>query len=545
MVSRPPDGSANPGGDLRPTQPVPPLPRGATKKMQPVEIEIEAEPEDTGPAPTKELKLGGQTFIIKKVLGRGGMAEIFLAVRKGPADFSRKVVVKRILPERSADPMYVQRFIREASTAAKLHHPNVVEILELGNIDRDYYIVMEYVDGPNLHDISKCLFDRQALLPLAIAARVGADVAAALHYAHTFVGDDDVKRRIVHRDVSTSNIMVSYAGIVKLVDFGLAKDIDAQSLTMGDEVLGKPLYMPPEALRGGKPEPSWDVYALGMVLYVVLAGRPPFERKSGSGGMAALIQDVVKTAPFPLRRVNPDVTPAVEDLVMRCLAKQSSGRPESAAEIQALLEQEVAAAGPVTAASLAAFVAELFGREPAGVEGSGSHGLAPLTGSRSQGKMSTDLVAVRVQEAAPSAWPKVLIGVGLILVALVAAFGIWKGRLWELVEPSAEKKPPIGIFDDDSTDQNAGAAEAASATLVVECATWGWVTVDGRRVGTCPLSPTRIRPGKHVIGLEETAGRKTRAITAVAGQEVAVSFVPQPSATPRQPRVVNPTRDSP
>jgi eukaryotic-like serine/threonine-protein kinase len=255
-------------------------------------------------APQSTIPLSTGSFVLGELLGRGGMAEVYLAHRTGPGGFMRKVVVKRILPHRAANQEFVERFIREATVAAQLHHPNIVEVLELGTTKGDYYLVMEFIAGRNLRDILQKQRLTQSRIPPAFAARIIADVATALHYAHTFVDDSGVAHRIVHRDVSPDNIMVTVAGQVKLVDFGVAKDLDSAAITMDRELIGKPLYMPPESLQGKPATPAWDIYGAGAVLYQLLAGRPAFEATDNLG---KLLADIAQAEPPPLAGLCPDV----------------------------------------------------------------------------------------------------------------------------------------------------------------------------------------------------------------------------------------------
>ena len=435
------------------------------------------------------------------------MAEVFLADRVGPGGFARKVVVKKILPERAADPLYVQRFIREASLAAQFNHPAIVEILELGNIGTDYYIVMEYVDGRNLHDVTKKLRERQERLPIPLGARIVADVASALHYAHNFTSEDGSKRRIVHRDVSTTNIMVSFAGEVKLVDFGLAKDIDAQSLTVGDEILGKPLYMAPECLRGGKPTPSWDVYALGVVLYILLTGRAPYEPGSGSGGMAKLIHDIVSKTPPPLSTYHDDIPEALAKVTLQCLAKKPEARPSSAGALQSELESYLASVPPINTSMLATFVADLFDRDPVGSDPNqsskelSSRDLSVSSGQRSRSGIGTDLVAVAMSTPQSSPWGKAVVGVLVLAAFLVGlGFGFRKeiGALWQVLRGPSVEELAKQARDAKALEHPTPTVDPTRPGVInVECNTWGWVSVDGRRISMCPVDPIRIRrPGR-------------------------------------------------
>ncbi|MEM6732067.1 MAG: serine/threonine-protein kinase, partial [Myxococcota bacterium] len=205
-------------------------------------------------------------FLLDELLGRGGMAEVYLAHRTGPKGFSRKVVIKRIRPDKVEEQDFVERFIREASLTSQFHHPNIVEILELVTLDNAYYIVMEYLHGKNVSHIIEKLNRSGMTCPPEIAAFVISGLASALDYAHNFMDEGGKRHQIVHRDISPDNVMVTYAGEVKLLDFGVAKDLDGTQLTQGDKVIGKPLYLPPESLNGAPASPARDIYSLGMTL---------------------------------------------------------------------------------------------------------------------------------------------------------------------------------------------------------------------------------------------------------------------------------------
>ncbi|MEO1484027.1 MAG: serine/threonine-protein kinase [Myxococcota bacterium] len=309
-------------------------------------------------------------FLLDELLGRGGMAEVYLAHRTGPKGFSRKVVIKRIRPDKVQEQDFVERFIREASLTSKFHHPNIVEILELVTQEQAYYIIMEYLHGRNVSNLIERLNRGGIRFPPDIAAYIVAGLASALHYAHNFMDEDGRRHQIVHRDISPDNVMVTYAGEVKLLDFGVAKDLDGTALTQGDKVIGKPLYLPPEALNGAPASPARDIYSLGMTLYVMLAGRPPFEMGSGPEGLARLLVDITNSEIPPLREFNQDVPDDLEHIVMRALSKEERNR-YTAADMQHVLESYLVNAGSAIGQSgLAQFLRDSIGEE---AEKSGSH----------------------------------------------------------------------------------------------------------------------------------------------------------------------------
>ena len=203
-------------------------------------------------------------FTLGKRLARGGMAEVFLARQRGPEGFDRKVAVKRILPHLAETADFVRMFLSEARLAARLSHPNIVHIYELGQVGGDYFIAMEYVDGVHAGQ----LIEHARTEPIwpELIARIGADAAGALAYAHRLTDADGRPLQLVHRDVSPQNIMVSSDGIVKLVDFGIAKAASKAEETRPGVVKGKYAYMSPEQTVGRALDGRSDVFSLGVVL---------------------------------------------------------------------------------------------------------------------------------------------------------------------------------------------------------------------------------------------------------------------------------------
>ncbi|MBC7792863.1 MAG: serine/threonine protein kinase, partial [Clostridia bacterium] len=206
-------------------------------------------------------------YTILNRLALGGMAEILLAKRQGPMGFAKPVVLKRLLPQLAADKMFTTMFLNEAKLAARLSHPNIVQINDLGQSGASFYIAMEYLAGEDLATIIRVMSARKARLPKHIAARIVADSANALHYAHELRDDEGNSLGIVHRDVSPQNIFLTTQGTVKVVDFGIAKCEDREVKTQTGIVKGKIEYMPPEQMTGKRVDHRADIYALGVVLY--------------------------------------------------------------------------------------------------------------------------------------------------------------------------------------------------------------------------------------------------------------------------------------
>ena len=274
-------------------------------------------------------------------IGRGGMAEVFVA-RDRLLD--RPVAVKVLFAEYAKDPLFVERFRREAMSAASLNHPNIVAVFDWGQVDSTYYIAMEYVQGRTLADI----LQKHERLTVLQACDIALDIAAALGEAH--------KAGVVHRDIKPANVIVSATGHVKVADFGIARAIGAaveQGLTQTGAVMGTATYFSPEQAQGGQPDPRSDLYSLGVILYEMLAGTPPF---TGENAIAIAYKQV-HDAPVPLRTKNPEISPAFSAIVMKCLAKDPQRRYSTAAaladdvrrfvdgkEVLALREEQTAAA---------------------------------------------------------------------------------------------------------------------------------------------------------------------------------------------------------
>jgi serine/threonine-protein kinase len=226
------------------------------------------------------------SYSLFRRLARGGMAEVFLARQRHLDGYDRRVAVKRILPHLSDSADFVRMFLGEARLAARLTHPNIVHIYDFGKFGDEYFIAMEYVDGVHAGQLIK--HAKTEPLPPVFIARIGADAAAALHYAHNFTDADGKPLRLVHRDVSPPNLMVSYDGVVKLVDFGIAKATAVENLTNPGTVKGKYAYMSPEQTTARTLDGRSDVFSLGLVLWELIAGRHIVERGNPVDAMRAI-----------------------------------------------------------------------------------------------------------------------------------------------------------------------------------------------------------------------------------------------------------------
>lgn len=311
-------------------------------------------------------------------LAQGGMAEVFLARSVGLEGFEKRLVIKRILPDLARNPRFVQMFIHEAKLSVALNHPNIVQVFDLGRVEDDPYLAMEYIPGADLTHLLRALRRDERRMPLGIMAAIGAAIARGLAYAHARRTAEGVPLQIVHRDVSPHNVMVSFEGEVKLVDFGIAR-LAATPTHLGapeaaaDEAdgpggVGEPLrggkfaYMSPEQARGERLDGRSDLYALGIVMYEMLAGRRLYE-----GTPEEKLRALTSGALPDIRALNPDVPDELIAIVHKALALDPDHRYATGTELEedlrAFQYRHAARAG---SPQIAALMREMFPAEALG-----------------------------------------------------------------------------------------------------------------------------------------------------------------------------------
>lgn len=296
-------------------------------------------------------------YTILNRLALGGMAEILLAKRQGPMGFAKPVVLKRLLPQLAADQMFTSMFLNEAKLAARLNHPNIVQINDLGQSGASFYIAMEYLAGEDLATVIRVLNARKNRLPKNVAARIVADAAGALHYAHQLRDDEGNSLGIVHRDVSPQNIFVTTQGIVKVVDFGIAKCEDREVKTQTGIVKGKIEYMPPEQMTGQKVDHRADIYALGVVLYEALCGSRPVDSDVSVGDR---LEGRAKFRTLTERM--PDVDKELARIVTKATSESPKNRHQTADELREELDAYLEATGiQTTPANISKVLLDTFG----------------------------------------------------------------------------------------------------------------------------------------------------------------------------------------
>ena len=299
-------------------------------------------------APDAGWSLGRYELVRR--LATGGMAEIYLARVAGLAGFEKQVVVKRMLPHLARDPAYVDMFLAEARIAALLDHPNLVRVDDIGEDGDNYFYVMEYVRGVDLLELMQALDAQGRAVPVEAAAAIALGLCAGLSYAHTR-RDRGVPLRLVHRDVSLSNVLVSYDGAVKLCDFGVAKVDDPTRRTRTGVLKGKLGYMSPEQCTGAAVDHRSDLFSLGITLYELTTG----ERLFGGGGTDfEVMQRIVRCEVVPPSQLRFDYPAQLEAIVLKALARDPNERYQSARAIHHDLEAFVRAERLAAASSAVA-----------------------------------------------------------------------------------------------------------------------------------------------------------------------------------------------
>jgi len=302
-----------------------------------------------------EERLGRYRLVRR--LATGGMAEVFLGVAEGPEGFRKVVVVKRVLPHFSEDPRFIEMFLDEARLAARLEHPNIVQIFDLGEADGRFFIAMEYLRGLPVSQVMRRLRARGRTFPHPLAALLLVRAAQALHFAHRLSGPDGRPLGIVHRDISPDNLFLTRDGVVKVLDFGIAKAVTNRHETAAGTVKGKFAYMSPEQVRGLPLDARSDVFSLGVVLYELTTSARPFGGASDLMTASSILND---PPPRPAE-VLPEFDPALEAVCLRCLEKDPERRFPSAGELAAAM---VPFAGTTAGeAALGALVEELATEE--------------------------------------------------------------------------------------------------------------------------------------------------------------------------------------
>ena len=383
----------------------------------------------------------GKYTLIRK-LATGGMAELFLAIQRSLSGFEKLIVIKRILPSMTQDRSFIDMLLHEARVAATLSHANIVQIFDVGHVDGAYYIAMEHVHGEDLRSIVRQMKKKGVHeFPLEHAITIVQGMCAGLAYAHEKRDLDGTALNIVHRDVSPQNVVVTFTGDVKIVDFGIAKsDAKLMEETKSGKLKGKVPYMSPEQARGESIDWRSDIFATGVMLFELTTGKRLFKGASEYETLKLICE---RDYPFP-SMVRAGYPPELELIVMKALAKDRAARFQSAREMQAALEEYARSSRVATSdIGLSSFMQSLFddklqSQKEALLQGKQladiialqhDHDSGELEGSRPSQTMSTPAAAHTITNAGALRAGSIGLVLGLVALVFVLA-GAGGGAFW-------------------------------------------------------------------------------------------------------------------
>ena len=468
----------------------------------------------------------GKYFLVDKI-ATGGMAEIFKAKTYSHGGFENLLVIKRILPHIGENEDFIEMFIDEAKVSVALQHPNIVRIYDFGKILENYFIAMECVDGKDTRNCLRKLARKKSHLPPKFAAFIAHETAKGLHYAHTKKDLQGNPYGIVHRDISPSNVIVSYEGEVKVADFGIAKAESNAYQTRDGVLKGKFEYMSPEQATGREIDPRSDIFSVGIILYEMLTGRRLFKTDSE---IATLKK--IRDCDFPKpSALNPKIPEALEDICMKALARYPEDRYQTCAAItEDLGEFILPATADTLRAELKTFMGALFQDE-----------IVEEVGRLERGSE----IAIQLKEKSPSdSWD-----------------GHTDSTMSQLSTKATARVLPwlmgaMALFLVISTGAVAVVGAIAWTQFNVEAATTGTVEIlilpdanivfDGELRGRGgSLNLDELEPGEHKIRVEEPgfesyesnvwikAGEVSRFTwTMIASRETPTTIAPDPKSNP-------------
>lgn len=507
-------------------------------------------------------------------LGRGGMADIFLGVAQGPKGFTKLVVLKRVLERLANDPTFASMLIDEARLAARLQHPNVVQTYEAGEIDGQYFIAMEYLEGQSLDRIIRRVRRSESLDPSVLYC-VLIDALAGLQYAHELSDYDGTPLGVVHRDATPQNIFVTYDGQVKVVDFGIAKAARRTAdATEAGVLKGKTAYMSPEQVLGRNLDGRCDVFAAGVMLWEMATGQRMWAGLDEVGILGRLLAKDVRRSP---REVDPEVPLEIDRICQRALAPNVEDRYPSAGEMQQDLEQYLLSTGKrpsrreigerITAlfadkrAKIRSIIEEKLAsleesdsceietrliHEPSGsVTGAQAPSPAPSTESltpQDPGSLTVQFVATRAGQAAPKTRTSKALIAGIAATAVFAGVGaltVLRGPGER--EATSTSSHPTGatVVEVATTTTTVAAAvppppstvDATSATSATPTS----ATAQSTQASARPERPAEPRPPAN-------GGTPTRTPTAAPAAPTTATAAPStPTTTPITTTTTTPT----
>jgi len=293
----------------------------------------------------------GKYFLMKK-LAAGGMGEVFLAKQQGPAGFQKMLVVKKILSHLTESKEFVEAFLGEARLAAQMNHRNIVQVFELGQQTGAYFIAMEYVQGKSLRDLIDTTMRRKEKIPAELCRSLAEQICDGASYAHNLTDMAGRSLNLVHRDLNPQNVLISYGGDVKIIDFGIAKSELSTVKTEAGMIKGKFVYMSPEQSLAKRLDKRSDIFAIGISLYEMLTGINPFQKNN----IVLTLEAIQRYEPPPPSEYDPGYAP-FDPIIANALAKDRDRRYSDACEMQDDLRRVVLPRPPER---LGQFMSRLF-----------------------------------------------------------------------------------------------------------------------------------------------------------------------------------------
>ena len=389
-------------------------------------------------------------YVLVRPIAVGGMAEVWQARLDGPQGFEKKFAIKRMTSTLAEQPKFVQMFLDEARLMASLTHPNICQVFELGQRDDSFYVCMEFIGGQTLHNVMRTVVKKRERLPVELAVKIARDAADALAYAHGKHDETGQPLNIIHRDVSPQNLMVTYEGVVKLLDFGIAKAATRTVATETGQLKGKLSYMPPEQARGEDLDPRADQFALGVTLFELVTHTRLYRAMNEMDLFRAV---AMGTDPFPTAKArDPRVDDELSSIIERMMQRDRDLRFPSMAEVRDALTEWLHGHSKSIPGSeaLALFMRATFPPEEREKDLAPPPMATPVGADTPMGAMGPS-VDVAMDEPAPAKSKRPLLLAGLAaLVALLIGVALFAGGG---VSP-APKEPPVPLV-------NAGAGPGA------------------------------------------------------------------------------------
>jgi serine/threonine protein kinase len=496
----------------------------------------------------------GQYILISKI-GSGGMAELFKAKKLGIEGFERVLAIKRILPHLSSDEEFIDMFIAEAKLVARLTNKNIVQVYDFGRIGQNYFISMEYIRGKDLRAIMKRSREKGIKFPIPLAVFIAKEVASALGYAHTQKDNTGKDLSIIHRDVSPQNVLISYQGETKVVDFGIAK-AGAHSKTTTGVLKGKLSYMSPEQAWGKPIDHRSDIFSLGIVAYEMFTGERLFKGDSEINTLEKVRE--AKVEPMP-SVINTDLPQNLEAKLLKALARDVNERYQSAAELESEFGEVLFSLLHTDPnVSLKQFMHELFKEE---------------IDAEHRSEMEEETVSFEVEEEPALAEQKshrtgaikakklplrekrkiypYIISTILLIVLIAGGFVFWTNydktipsdnaqtasEKSETAKPNdqgapltvTEKKPESSAVNNEqktAVQSDTGSSEKTKdGSVIVNAVPWAKVFIDGKPYGTTPKTIENLKAGSYNLKLDNPSFPPWETkITVSANQATKISY---------------------